>query len=556
MVVKDLPKKLKAGSFFSGTPHGGKAFKGGKFGSLPFSPESFDDFREEGEGGEPGIVSRIIYFVLLESGERVKEVGMSEWDSCFFYEPLMRVRGEMDWEEGREGEDFFSKALEFSYSIVSKEKCEEWERSRELFLHLLGNGNIVVFEPLVDVASLTESFVINVPQQRAPCGTSLTVVGNAVVDHLLTVPCAKEYLVSVLDRYKKAWESCGENSSRIPESEMNASVEAIEKRLEERSFAGGGNLVGLPASFKSFVIECVSSDMNSTAVVGGSSLNTARATSRLIGAYNSSQVPVPVSFIGAVGDDVSGELVTRVCENDHLSPWLFVDKETKTGQCGVLVNASNRDRTICCSRGASGSLSLTSLEGVVPKGVDFSNSVFFATSFMLTTIPRFEVVNSFAIRHRGFALSLSSSELMRGKSEVQQRAQLLLGSRSSYHDSLCIVFGTLEEAQAYTDCQEIEKCVDLLAADCVRPNVIIVVTDGPKDVTIGLKENEESTKVFKFPIPPLNKSEIVNTNGAGDAFAGGFLARWLTLPQQFDYSAMELSVGAGAASARQCLTSP
>ena len=37
----------------------------------------------------------------------------------------------------------------------------------------------------------------------------------------------------------------------------------------------------------------------------------------------------------------------------------------------------------------------------------------------------------------------------------------------------------------------------------------------------------EHGNVKSFPVEPLEKSDIVDTNGAGDAFVGGFLAQWV-----------------------------
>lgn len=46
-----------------------------------------------------------------------------------------------------------------------------------------------------------------------------------------------------------------------------------------------------------------------------------------------------------------------------------------------------------------------------------------------------------------------------------------------------------------------------------------VITQG-KDETIVASEG----KVQKYAVPPVEASAIVDTNGAGDAFVGGFLA--------------------------------
>jgi len=51
---------------------------------------------------------------------------------------------------------------------------------------------------------------------------------------------------------------------------------------------------------------------------------------------------------------------------------------------------------------------------------------------------------------------------------------------------------------------------------------MVIITQGDEPTIVI--ENDE---VFEYPVIPLTKEQLVDTNGAGDAFAGGFLAEFI-----------------------------
>jgi adenosine kinase len=58
-----------------------------------------------------------------------------------------------------------------------------------------------------------------------------------------------------------------------------------------------------------------------------------------------------------------------------------------------------------------------------------------------------------------------------------------------------------------------------------RPRIVIF-THGDKE-TVAVSGRKEEEKAIRVPVKPLGREEIVDTNGAGDAFAGGFVAAYV-----------------------------
>ncbi|XP_023264274.1 adenosine kinase-like, partial [Seriola lalandi dorsalis] len=90
-----------------------------------------------------------------------------------------------------------------------------------------------------------------------------------------------------------------------------------------------------------------------------------------------------------------------------------------------------------------------------------------------------------------------------------------------------VLFGNETEAAAFAkeqdfetkDIKEIAKKAQALPKDNTKRQRIVVLTQG-KDQTVLAS----SDKVETFPVLKIDSKDIVDTNGAGDAFVGGFLS--------------------------------
>jgi len=69
------------------------------------------------------------------------------------------------------------------------------------------------------------------------------------------------------------------------------------------------------------------------------------------------------------------------------------------------------------------------------------------------------------------------------------------------------------------DMESTMKAISELPKENQKRKRVVIFTHGPDPVQIYA-----DGKYFKFQVPPLDKASIVDTNGAGDAFLGGFLS--------------------------------
>ena len=98
-----------------------------------------------------------------------------------------------------------------------------------------------------------------------------------------------------------------------------------------------------------------------------------------------------------------------------------------------------------------------------------------------------------------------------------------------------IVIGNESEAEAWAsatglpdknDLAAVAKAIALLPkSNPARPRIAIV-THGPKSTTVVSSAEPDNAKVYA--VTPLTNDQIVDTNGAGDAFAGGFMGAWIS----------------------------
>jgi adenosine kinase len=97
-----------------------------------------------------------------------------------------------------------------------------------------------------------------------------------------------------------------------------------------------------------------------------------------------------------------------------------------------------------------------------------------------------------------------------------------------------ILIGNRAEAEAWASVAELDnkdlwtiaKALAIVPKSNPSRPRLVIFTHGPHPTVLVSSADPDRAKWF--PVPPLSKDKIVDTNGAGDAFAGGFLGAFIS----------------------------
>ena len=205
-------------------------------------------------------------------------------------------------------------------------------------------------------------------------------------------------------------------------------------------------------------------------------------------------------FISKIGQDEEGIIVTRDFENTGIRPH-FISIPKPTGQVVCMVTPDGK-RTMRWCKGASVDLKSEDLDPVLFKNVKLVH----IEGYLLYNDTLAQKAMQIA-KDSGAKISfdLSSFEI------VDNYRQTILDLLSSYVD---ILFANADEASALTHLSPEHGCREML--NLCETAVVMMGEDG---CYVGHEGNVSHFPAF--PVKPLD------TTGAGDLFAGGFLHGWL-----------------------------
>eukprot|EP01027_Heterolobosea_sp_BB2_P020370 GEZU01029066.1.p1 GENE.GEZU01029066.1~~GEZU01029066.1.p1 ORF type:complete len:349 (+),score=172.27 GEZU01029066.1:88-1134(+) len=247
-------------------------------------------------------------------------------------------------------------------------------------------------------------------------------------------------------------------------------------------------------------------------IAGGSAQNTMRVAQWM------SQKPNSTIFVGAVGKDLYGEKLAEAVAKDGVKAAYYVDESTPTGTCACCI--VDKERALITNLAAANNYKHSHLLTPELQNLLNQSKILYSSGFFLTVSPESSVyLGQHAAEHNKIYCTNISAIFIAEFFKDQFLKTL------PYADFL---FGNEEEAKALgkamqlgtDDVAEIAKKISLYEKVHTKRPRHVVFTQGKDPVIVAV-----NGEVQTFPVPALDSSKIVDTNGAGDAFVGGFLSR-------------------------------
>ena len=255
--------------------------------------------------------------------------------------------------------------------------------------------------------------------------------------------------------------------------------------LAELNMAKGA--MDLVSEEQMVAIQKAQSGLERSEAPGGSVCNTMRALANL---------GAEVGYIGKIGSDAVGAFYEQAVQKAHVVPY-FVHTTGISGCCTVLMSPDG-ERTMATFLGPAAALDATEISDETLRTYDLLYIEGYLISNEKLFLPILERANKLGVR---VALDLSNFNIVNGFKELLQEV---------IPKYVHILFSNESEAEAYTGLEAQEAIRKI--AETVD---ISVVTVGKEGAWVGSKSEV-------LQVPALG-GKPVDTTGAGDNFAAGFL---------------------------------
>ncbi|XP_072679764.1 adenosine kinase isoform X2 [Canis lupus baileyi] len=279
---------------------------------------------------------------------------------------------------------------------------------------------------------------------------------------------------------------------------------------------------------------------------GGSTQNSIKVAQWMI-----QQPYKAATFFGCIGTDTFGEILKKKAAEAHVDAHYYEQNEQTTGTCAVCITGSNR--SLVANLAAANCykkekhLDMDKNWTLVEKARVYYIAVLQSYH---PSVLRADLLKPFSFLTQGFFLTVSPESVLKVANHASENNRIFTLNLSApfisqfYKESLMkvmpyidILFGNETEAATFAreqgfeteDIKEIARKTQALPKVNQKRQRIVIFTQGREDtimatVCLSLALLAES-EVTAFAVLDQDQKEIVDTNGAGDAFVGGFLSQ-------------------------------
>jgi len=247
-------------------------------------------------------------------------------------------------------------------------------------------------------------------------------------------------------------------------------------------------------------------------IAGGATQNTIRVAQWML------QQPGATAYMGCIGKDENGEKLSKACATDGVNALYMVDPATPTGTCATLITGI--ERSLCTNLSAANNYKVDHCKEAANWKVVQGAKIVYSAGFFATVSPdAMKAVSAEKAKDGGiYCLNLSAPFLMQ-----------VPPFKAVFNDTIPFVdflFGNETEARTWaevegwetTDVKFIATRLSLIpSAKGTKRTVVITQGADPTIVCVN-------GQVTEHAITMLPKEKLVDTNGAGDSYVGGFLA--------------------------------
>merc|ERR1719446_1218289 len=242
-------------------------------------------------------------------------------------------------------------------------------------------------------------------------------------------------------------------------------------------------------------------------IAGGATQNSIRVAQWMV------QEPNMTAYMGCVGDDEYSAKMREVMEKDGVKALYMVDKATPTGTCAVCITGNNR--SLVANLSAANNFKESHVQLPENMSVVEQAKVIYSAGFFATVSPPSMKIAWETAAKTGaiYCVNLSAPFLMQVPPfkavfvDAIPHADYLFGNETEAR--------TWAETEGWetTDVSFIATRLSLIPTAKEGKSRYVVFTQGADSTIVAYKGHVE-----EYPILKLDKSKIVDTNGAGDAY--------------------------------------